>query len=298
MKKKSIGKRLFNYKTPIHIFFILYSLLCIIPFWIIISISLSAESDIVSEGFSLIPKHFTLEAYEYVFGDASALWRSYAVTGLYAIIGTIISVVVMAMFGYTLSRQNYVFKKPLVYYTLFTMLFSGGLVPSFVINTQYFGLQNNLLMYVISGMVSGFTVFVFRTFFIQIPASLVEAAAIDGAKEHQILLKVIIPLSKPVLATYTFTGVVSRWNDFTISMYYFQEDKYWTLQYMLQNILNEAAFLNALKEQMSQYADVIVVPSETLKYAMCVLAAGPMVIIFPYFQKYFSKGMVIGAVKG
>ncbi len=298
MKKKSIRKKLFNYKMPIHIFFILYSLLCIIPFWLIISISLSAESDIVKEGFAIIPNRFTLEAYEYIFNDASALWRAYAVTGLYAVVGTVLSVVVMAMFGYSLSRQNYVFKKPLVYYTLFTMLFSGGLVPSFVINTQYFGLQNNLLMYLINGMVSGFTVFVFRTFFMQIPSSLVEAASIDGAKEHQILLKVIIPLSKPVLATYTFTGVVSRWNDFTISMYYFQEDKYWTLQYMLQNILNEAAFLNALKEQMSQYAELIVVPSETLKYAMCVLAAGPMVIIFPFFQKYFSKGMVIGAVKG
>ena len=121
--KKPIRKKLFNYKTPIHIFFILYSLLCIIPFWIIISISLSTEADIVSEGFAMFPKHLTFEAYEYIFGDASALWRSYAVTSLYAIIGTVIGVAVMAMFGYSLSRDNYVFKKPLVYYTLFTMLF-------------------------------------------------------------------------------------------------------------------------------------------------------------------------------
>lgn len=291
-------KKFFNYKFFIHLSFVIYSLLCIIPFWLIIAISLSKESDIKMSGFSLIPQHFTLEAYSYVFNDASTLWQAYLVTILYALLGTILSVAVMAMFGYALARENYVFKKFLMFFTLITMLFSGGLVPSYVINTQLFGLQNNFMIYLITGMVTGYTVFVFRTFFSQIPKSLLEAASIDGAKEYQILAKIIIPLSKPVLATFTFTGIVQRWNDFETSMYYIQDQKLYTLQYLLQNILNEAAFLNQLKEQMSAFSDLIVVPSETLKYAMCVLAAGPMVIIFPLFQKYFSKGMVVGAVKG
>lgn len=294
MKKRKI----INYKSFIHLFFIIYSLLCIVPFWLIVSISLSKESDIMVKGFSIIPENFTTEAYSYVFNDASTLWQAYIVTAIYAVLGTIISVVVMAMFGYALSRQHYVLKKFLIFYTLITMLFNGGLVPSYVINTQIFGLQNNIAIYLVTGMVTGYTVFVFRTFFAQIPTSLIEAASIDGAKELQILTKIIVPLSKPVLATFTFTGVVQRWNDFETSMYYIQDQKLYTLQYLLQNILNEAAFLNQLKNQLSAFSDMIVVPSETLKYAMCVLAAGPMVIIFPLFQKYFSKGMVVGAVKG
>ena len=293
MKKRKI----INYKSFIHLFFIIYSLLCIVPFWLIVSISLSKESDIMVKGFSIIPENFTTEAYSYVFNDASTLWQAYIVTAIYAVLGTIISVVVMAMFGYALSRQHYVLKKFLIFYTLITMLFNGGLVPSYVINTQIFGLQNNIAIYLVTGMVTGYTVFVFRTFFAQIPTSLIEAASIDGAKELQILTKIIVPLSKPVLATFTFTGVVQRWNDFETSMYYIQDQKLYTLQYLLQNILNEAAFLNQLKNQLSAFSDMIVVPSETLKYAMCVLAAGPMVII-PALPEILLKGYGCRCGKG
>ncbi|MBP3627478.1 MAG: carbohydrate ABC transporter permease [Clostridia bacterium] len=272
-------------------------LLCIIPFLLLVSISFSNENDILTFGFKLIPQHFTFEAYKYILSDFMTLLRAYGVTAVSAFGGAALSITIMAAMGYTLARPHFIFKKFLSIVLIITMFFSGGLVPSYIINTQVFHLGNSMWIYLLHGLVSAYTVFVFRTFFAQIPSSLIEAAELDGASEVQVLTQVIIPLSTAVLATYTFMQVVSRWNDFTVTMYYIQDTKLYTLQYMLQQILNEAKFLNELKKTMP-ISNTVAVPSETLKYAMCVLASGPMLCIFPFFQRYFSKGMVVGAVKG
>lgn len=281
----------------IHIIFAVYMLICIVPFLLLVAVSFSNENDVLTYGYSLIPKNFTAEAYKYILSDLSTLLRAYGVTAVYAIGGAVLSIVVMAAMGYTLARPHFIFKKFLSIVLIITMFFNGGLVPTYIINTQVFHLGNSMWIYILNGMVAAYTVFVFRTFFAQLPVSLIEAAELDGASELQVLTQVIVPLSTAVIATYTFMGVVSRWNDFTVTMYYIQDTKLYTLQYLLQQILNEATFLNELKKTMP-ISDMVAVPSETLKYAMCVLASGPMLVIFPFFQKYFSKGMVAGAVKG
>ncbi|MBQ8649202.1 MAG: carbohydrate ABC transporter permease [Clostridia bacterium] len=281
----------------IHIIFAVYMLICIVPFLLLVAVSFSNENDVLTYGYSLIPKNFTTEAYKYILSDLSTLLRAYGVTGVYAIGGAVLSIVIMAAMGYTLARPHFIFKKFLSIVLIITMFFNGGLVPTYIINTQVFHLGNSMWIYILNGMVAAYTVFVFRTFFAQLPVSLIEAAELDGASELQVLTQVIVPLSTAVIATYTFMGVVSRWNDFTVTMYYIQDTKLYTLQYLLQQILNEATFLNELKKTMP-ISDMVAVPSETLKYAMCVLASGPMLVIFPFFQKYFSKGMVAGAVKG
>ncbi len=292
-----LHKKFFNYKTLIHIFFIFTTIISVLPFILIISISFSNETDIVNYGFRFIPKEITTVAYKFVFGNGSKVVKAYLVTAFYAVLGSALSVVLMAMIAYPLSRDGFKFKKPLTIFLTVTMFLSGGLIPSYVINTQVFHLGNKLMMYLLYGLISAYTVFVFRTFFKSIPESLTEAACIDGASEAKILYKIIIPLSVPVLMTFGFANLVSRWNDYTVSMYYMQDENLYTLQFLLQNLLNEVEYLRQMKYAMPQLVNVAT-PSETLKFAMCVVAAGPMVIIFPFFQKYFSKGMMLGAVKG
>ncbi len=287
-----------GYKIPIHIFFVLYAILCILPFLLVVSISLSNEYDVVNNGFKLIPEHFDGAAYSQIFQAPQALVKAYGVTIFSAFVGTAASILSTAMLGYVLSRDTCSFKKPVNVILLITMFFHGGIIPSYVINTQVFGLGDNIWMYVISGMAGAYQIFVFRTFFSTIPVSLIESASLDGATEMQMLFKIIIPLSKPVLATFTFTGILSRWNDYTIPLYYITNPELYNLQFLLQKILNESDQLKRLQEMMPAVADAVKIPSETLKFAMCVLAAGPMVLLFPFFQKYFTKGMVVGAVKG
>ena len=286
-----------KYKFFVHLFFVCASLLCIVPFLLIISISLSQEVDVVRNGFKLIPEHFTLEAYRYAFGNWTTILDAYAVTAIYAVGGSLISIILMAMIAYALSNDNYILRKPITYFLLITMFIGGGLIPSYVINTQWFHLGNNILMYLLHGLISAYTVFVFRTFFKSIPQSLIDAAYIDGATEMQVLAKVIIPLSVHVLATFAFMNMIARWNNYDVSMYYMQNERLYTLQYVLQNILNESEYLKQMKDSMPGL-NITVPPSETLKFAMCIVTTGPMLMVFPYFQKYFSKGMMLGAVKG
>ena len=295
--RKGIRKYL-NYKTVIHLVFIIASLIFLLPFVLIIAISFSDESDVLRYGYSLIPQHFTTSAYSYVFANISELLQAYLVTIYSSFVGTAISVVMMAMTGYALSRGNFAYKKFVNVFLVITMFFSGGLVPSYVINTTVFHLQNSPLIYILNGLISAYTIFVFRTFFAQIPHSLVESATLDGASEFQIFTKITLPLSKPVIATFSFMGLITRWNNFETSLYYITDKSLYTLQYLLQQVLNEAEFLKQAMKVMPETMMNVTMPSETLKFAICVLAAGPMVLIFPFFQKYFSKGMVVGAVKG
>jgi len=289
--------KFFNYKLPINIFFILYALLCIVPFLLVVSISFSSEYDIVNYGFSIIPKHFDLSAYKQIFKAPQTLLNAYGITLFSAFGGTTLNILTVSLAGYALSRDTCAFKKPFTVILLITMFVHGGLIPSYVISTQVFHLADNIIFYLINGMAGAYLIFVFRTFFSGIPKSLIESAQLDGATEMQMLFKIIIPLSKPVIATFSFQGILGRWNDYALPMYYMTDPKLYNLQYMLQQILNEAQFLKMLKDTMPALEDVVI-PSETLKFAMCVLAAGPMVGLFPFFQKYFTKGMVVGAVKG
>lgn len=287
-----------RYKIWIYIFFILLSLAFILPFILLIGISFSTAEDVARYGFSIIPRNFSLEAYEYVFANPDQLKSSYLVTIGYAFLGTLLSVAIMAMMGYALSRDGFAYKKFITWFLLITMFFRGGITPEYVINTQLYHLQDNLLIYLVSGLVSAYTVFVFKTFFSQLPKSLIESAQLDGASEMQIFTRVTLPLSKAVLATFYMFGLLSRWNNFEVSLYYIMTPKWYSLQYMLQQVLNEAKML----EQMLQNIPGVVVsdapPAEIIKFAICILAAVPMLIVFPFFQRYFSKGVVVGAVKG
>ena len=296
-----------RYKILIHLFFILLSLTFIIPMILVISISFSSEASVTaanSAGYSLFPKEFSLDAYRLAFKNPDKIVKGYIVTISESVLGTFLSCAVCGMIAYPLSRSSFAYKGPITFLVFFTMLFSGGMIPTYIIYTRWYHLADNFWVYILPGLSGGaWNTLMIRTFFKSLPESLFESAKIDGAKELTIFFKIAVPLSKPVFATVGFMMLIGKWNDWNTSLLYIRNEDLYTLQYFLQRILNEAQFLKNLAENPLFSGSNIdttqfTAPAETLKNALCVIAAGPMLMVFPFFQKYFSKGMTIGAVKG
>ena len=278
------------------------SLFFVIPLLYVISISLSSEMDIMEYGYRIFPKVIDVTAYRLVFRNPEQIIYAYATTAFVSVVGTFCSLIVLIITAYPLSRNNFKFKNPITFFMFFTMLFNGGLIPSYIINTKYLGLRDNILVYILPSLVNVWYIIIIRTFFSQLPASLIESAKIDGANEFNILFKIIIPLSKPVIATISMFTILAKWNDWNTSLIYIENTKLYTLQYLLQRLLREIQFLRSVTTNMppgiSANFDYGSLPAETLKFAMCIVASGPMLIVFPFFQKYFVKGLTIGSIKG
>ncbi len=294
MKKNKI----LSYKLIIHLIFILLCLCFVIPFLYMISLSFTPESIIKSQGYKLIPPKFSLEAYRSVFQNPTQLIDSYKVTILFSVVGTLFSMIVMMMISYALSREQFKARKKLTFFVYFTMLFSGGLVPSYIINTKILGLSNNFWVYILPSLCTAYYILILRTFFRTIPSALIDAAKIDGAGEFTIFRIVVIPLSKTVIATVSLLILLGKWNDWYTTLIYISDNKLYSLQYLLQKILRETEFLQEMSktEQIVDIANVEK-PVEGMRFAMAIIAAGPMLFIFPFFQKYFTQGLTIGAVK-
>ena len=271
--------------------------LIIVPLILMISVSFSSEASIAEHGYKLIPKEWDVEAYRYILKNPKMLIDAYTVTILSSIIGTFLTVLFTAMLAYPLSRKGLKGRKIISFYLYFTMLFSGGLVPTYILKTQYLHLGNNFLIYILPSLVSVWHVFMMRTFFTQIPNELFESMHLDGAREFNIFFRTVIPLSKPIIATVALLTFLSKWGDWYTAMLYIDDDRLITLQYLLQKMLRNLELVNQMSE--SGMGDVSVdVLSETVRMAMAVIAAGPALVIFPFFQKYFVKGLTVGSVKG
>ena len=288
-------------KILIHTFFVLVCLTFIIPFMYVISLSITSDDVLQSTGYALIPKKIDFAGYTTLFRNPTQILNSYKVTIAFTAIGTLLSMIIMTLAAYPLSKSTFKYKKQISFYMYFTMLFSGGLIPSYIINTRYLNLGNNFWVYVLPALVSAYYIIILRTFFSNIPSSLLEAARIDGAKEYTIFWRIILPLSKPVLATVALFEVLGRWNNWNTSLYYIRDSELFSLQYLLQKILRESEFL----EKMSENTNLLITiggseeaPVESMRFAMAIVAAGPMLVIFPFFQKYFTKGLTVGSVKG
>ena len=286
-------------RVILHAFLIILSLTYILPLILMISISFSSEDAIVDFGYTLLPKVFSLDAYKICFQNSHQLIQSYKVTAVFSILGTFLATLVQSLMAYPLSRPNFKLKRFVTTYIFITMLFSGGLVPSYILNTRYLHLNNSFWVYIFPALMSAWNVIVFRTFFQGLPEGMVEAAKIDGASEIRIFFRIILPLSTPVLASLGFMTLVGKWNDWNTSLLYIRDADLYSLQYLLQRILREVEYVKSLRDTAAgMLLNVDNLPSESMRYAMAVLAAGPMLVIFPFFQKYFAKGMTVGAVKG
>ena len=282
----------------LHVVLISTCLLYLIPFVLSISISLTDEGSLINDGYSIFPKVFSFDGYKMVFQNPTQIINSYVVNITYCVISTFLAVLFMSMLAYALARKNFRFKKIIAFYVLFTMLFSGGMVPSYLLITKYLHLNDTIWVYILPGLIGAWNVIVLKTNFQNIPESLIESAKLDGASEIYVCFKIIMPLCKPALAAIAFLYFVPKWNDWMTSALYIREPSLYSLQYLLQRILKETEFLKQLADTGGGAIDSSMFPTESLKFAMAMVAAGPVMVLFPFFQKYFAKGLTLGAVKG
>ncbi|MBP1993801.1 carbohydrate ABC transporter permease [Paenibacillus eucommiae] len=276
-----------------HIFLLLLCIVCIAPLVLVISTSFTSEQSLVLNGYRLFPQEFTVYAYKYVLKGTTLIYTSYGVTVLTTLVGTVLSLSITAMLAYPLSRQDFKLKSPLSFYIFFTMLFNGGLIPFYILVTQYLHLKDTLWALILPYLVQPFYVLLMRTFFSEIPASLIEAAKIEGAGEFRTFFQIVLPLSTPILATVGLFMALIYWNDWYLSLLFIDNHKLLTLQYLLVMLTsNIDAMLNNPNSSMA------VIPAETSRMAMAVLAIGPIIFVYLFFQRFFVRGLTIGAVKG
>uniref|UniRef100_UPI004057A90A carbohydrate ABC transporter permease n=1 Tax=Agathobacter sp. TaxID=2021311 RepID=UPI004057A90A len=282
----------------IHFIFIAFSIACIIPFMMVVSASLSSVTDLSRYGFRILPKKIDISAYAYLFKNPKQIISAYAVTIFITVVGTFLSLFVMSAAAYALARPNFKFKKIATIYLFVPTLFGGGMVSSYIINTQYFHLTDSIWAMILPGLCEVFRIFMIRTFFQQLPDGLFDAAQIDGAGEWRIYFTIAIRLSKPVLATVAFLGALGRWNEWYKAMLYIRSENKYPLQYLLQRIMRNIQELLRAMEHVPTMVRLDEIPTENLRMALLVVCIGPMMFTFPFFQKYFTKGMIVGSVKG
>lgn len=281
------------------LFLTLCSLACIIPFWLVLTVSITGENEVTRHGYSFWPQSLDFVAYRYLLEDSEKILRAYGVSILVTVIGVIVSLFITSALAYTLSRHDFPLKRALSFYVFFTMLFSGGLLPWYLVYTRFLHVQDTLFALILPGLIGGFNVFIIRTFFTNsIPPSLIDSAQIDGASEYRTYFSIILPLSLPVLATIGLFTIVSYWNDWFTSLVFIKNEKLYSLQYLLNKTLMNAAFLQSIANKAYSSTAKVTQPLESIRMAMAMIAIGPMVLVFPFLQKYFVKGLTVGAVKG
>lgn len=294
---KSTGFTLRSAKIPQHALFLLLSVCFIIPLIYIVSISFTSDAEIANGGYRLIPKVISFTAYEYLFRTSDQLMRSYGISILVTMAGTIGSLFLTTILSYTLARQDYRYRNVVSFFVFFTMLFNGGLVATYILMTRYLQLRDNLLVLILPYLVNAWFVLLMRSFIATLPLSLVESAKLDGAGEWRTFFSIILPLAKPALAAIGLMIAFNYWNDWWLSLLYIDNMKLIPLQFMLYRIMSNVSYLTT-QLSMSVSVDLKDIPTESSRMAMCILAAGPMLVIFPFFQKYFVRGITVGALKG
>ncbi len=277
-----------------------FSLMCVIPFILLVVTSFSDNMTISREGYSLFPSKLSLEAYLYLLGNVREIGRAYGVTVFNTIAGTAVSLVITSMLAYPLSRKDLPKRGLLTFIVIFTMLFNGGLVPTYIIYTQYFHIKNTIFGQLIPGLLmNGFTVLLIRSYFMtSIPKELIESAKIDGAGEFKTFRKIVIPMSMPILATVGLLQALLYSNDWNNGLIYITDPKLYNIQNLLNQIMLNIQFLSTTNLGLHASEMASNLPGETIRMAMAAIAVIPVLCAYPFFQKYFVKGITLGAVKG
>lgn len=283
----------------LNLVFIIYSLIAVVPLILVLSISFSSEMSIAKYGYSFFPREFSTAAYDYLFLNSKAIFDAYGVTIFVTIVGTFLSVMVVALYAYPLSRKDFKYRQFFTFFIFFTMLFGGGLVPWYLVCTKLLGLQNNIWALIVPMLMNGWFVIIMRTFFsTTIPESIIEAAKIDGAGEFRIFAVVVLPLAKPAIATIALFQTIIYWNDWWLPLMLINNDKNINLQYLMYKITSNIQYLSQVAATSGGAVNMANLPSDTARMAMCILAVGPIIAAYPFFQKYFVKGLTVGGVKG
>lgn len=284
-----------------HVVFIFLCLLVILPFLLLFMSSITDESVLIRNGYSLFPEKFSTDAYVYIFKSSTSLIRALGISVFITIVGTAASLVITPMLAYPLSRPEYKYRNIFSFVVFFTMLFNGGMVSSYIMWTRYLNVKNTIWALLLPGLLmNGFNVILIKNFFrANIPSELIESARIDGAGEFMIFCRIVLPLSKAIMATVGLFSGITYWNDWTNGLYYItKKTELFSLQNYLNRILQDIQYLNSAANNASNYTSGMAMPTTSVRMALAVVGVVPIMLLYPFFQRYFVKGITIGAVKG
>lgn len=294
IRKFSAGTDLF-----FNIFIGIFALSCIIPFFFIIILSLTKESDMTTYGYQFWPKHFVLTSYVYLGKMGKQVLQSLGVTVFVTIVGTVMNSLFSSTYAYAISRRDFAYARFFTIFALISMLFVPGMVPTYLVVTQMLGLQNNIWALILPMSFGVYNVLIMRSFFkTSIPEAIIESARIDGASEMRIFRSIVVPLAIPGIATISLFTSLGYWNDWMNALLYINVDKLVPLQYLLVKIQNNIQVMTSQMQAGASAAMVQNIPTEGMRFAVVVVATLPIALTYPFFQKYFVKGMTIGGVKG
>ena len=284
----------------LHIIFIIMAIGFIFPILLTISISFTSNQSIMDYGYSLIPREFSLESYKYILQEPVSIVRAYGITIFNTVVGTILSTTVIALYAYPLSRKDFKLRKFFTFYVFFTMLFSGGAVSWYIVCTSMYHLSNTIWAMIVPGLMNAWYVIIMRTFFqSNVPVSIIESGKLDGANEYTIFFKLVLPISLPGIATIALFQTLYYWNDWWLPIMFIVDSKLYNLQFLLQRLMQNIQMLRENSEYMTYAADQLLdIPSEGARMALCIIAMGPILIVYPFFQKYFIQGLTVGSIKG
>ena len=288
-----------RYSFWLNLVMILISVIMVLPFLLLISASFTDNEVVIQYGYSLIPRKVSLTAYQYIWTERVQIFRAYFMTIAVTVLGTSAGVMVSLMYGYAISKKDFPGRNFLAFYLFFTMLFNGGLIPTYIWYTRYLHIKNTIWALVIPGFLMGaYNVIMIRTYYQNsVPGELAEAAKIDGAGEFTTFFKVYIPLSKPIIATMAMFIGLAYWNDWTNGLYYITDNRLFSIQQLLNNIMKTVQYLST-NPYSSSLSLTVKMPEETVRMAIAVVGMIPVFLMFPMLQKYFVKGITVGSVKG
>ena len=296
--KRPIGKDRIAFNIVSYILLGIFTIACLLPFLLVISGSFSDQQSIRMHGYQLIPETFSLDAYKMIFRIPEEMLRAYGITILVTFVGTAVGLFCTSMAAYVLASRDFRYRYQVSFFFYFTSIFGGGLVPWYIFCTKYLHFHNNIISMILPIMINVTYLLILKSYMMGIPTSLYESARLDGAGDLTIFFKIALPLSKAGLATVGLFLALNYWNDWYNAMLFLDEGRrdLYPLQYYLNNILTKAQAMNAAAARSGIPASDV--PSEPIKLAMTVVATGPIFLLYPFLQKYFVKGVTIGAVKG
>lgn len=272
----------------------------LLPIVLIIISSFTAEDALIQNGYSFWPQEWSLDAYYYMVKQGAVILRSYGVSIFVTVVGTLCSVLITTMLAYPMSRKSFKYRNVLSFFVFFTMLFNGGIVPAYIMWTQIFHIKNTIFALLIPNyLVNAFNVILVKNYYSNnVPDALLEAAQIDGASEMTIFRRIMLPLAVPAIATISlFTGLC-YWNDWTNGLYYISNEKLYSIQMLLMNIMNNIQALRANSTASLLGTGVVDLPGTAIRMAMAVIGILPILLVYPFVQKHLVRGVVVGAVKG
>lgn len=295
--KMKLKKNLKSTTVIAYIVVSIFALFCLFPFIMVVSGSLTPEEDIVKYGYSLIPRRISFDAYRILLYDIDRILNAYKITIFVTVVGTLCSLLVNSMAGYVLSRKVR-YQKPLLIFTIITMLFSGGMVPWYIVCVRYLHLKDTVWALILPTVARAWYIFLLRNFFKGIPEEMYESSKIDGASQLTTFVKIMLPLAKPAIATVTLFASLAYWNDWWAGLMLIDDSNKQPLQLLLRTIVSNTQFLQSSPNagMMQEVSNIL--PVESVKMAIVILTIGPIIFVYPFIQKYFVKGIMVGAVKG